>query len=303
MSPHRLDCLRLILVLAVLAAASSVAAQEFEPRTYSVAPVGLNFFGLGYAYSTGAVFMDPSLPVDDVDADIHGVVARYIRTLKLFDRPAKLKLIMPWSTGHWDGFLEGGYRTRDAAGLGDARVVLETLFAGAQAKAPQEMAGYTPGTVWGARVQLIVPTGDYDNTKVINLGSNRWGLIPEVGFAHPVGKWSLEGAIGAWFFGDNDDFYQGLRLEQDPLVVAKFHAIRSIRPGFWWALAAGYGYGGRTTVDGVRRETIQRNWRFAVVLAYPVQPNMGVTVMLGTGGNQGAGGDYDTIALGYQMAW
>ena len=56
--------------------------------------------------------------------------------------------------------------------------------------------------------------------------------------------------------GDNDDFL-GARLEQDPLLVAKFHAIRTIRPGFWWALAATYGYGGRT------RSTASRGTRFS----------------------------------------
>jgi hypothetical protein len=294
------------MVLAIAAVAlwcSSVNAQEFEPRAYSVAPVGLNFFAIGYGFASGGVFMDPALPVEDVDADVHAVVARYIRTLPMFKRPTKLKLAVPWSSGHWDGFLEGEFRTRDATGLGDVRIALETLFAGAAVKTPEQMRDYTPGTVWGARLELVLPTGSYDNTKVINLGSNRWSVYPEVGFAHPVGKWSLEGAVGAYVFGDNDDFFQGLRLEQDPLLVAKLHAIRSIRPGFWWALAAGYGYGGRTTVDGVKRDTLQRNWRLAAVLAYPISPKMGVSVMLGSGGNYGAGTDFDTIAVSYQVAW
>jgi hypothetical protein len=287
----------------VLLSASAGPAQEFEPRTYAVAPVGLNFVALGYGFATGAVFMDPTIPAEDVDADIHLVLARYIRTLRLFNRPSKLKLVLPWSDGHWDGYLEDEFRTRDATGLGDARLVLETQFSGAEVKRPVEMVGYRPKTVWGARLQIVLPTGNYDNTKVINLGANRWGLIPEIGFSTPVGKWSLEGAVGAWIFGDNDDFYEGHHLEQDPLFVAKFHAVRSIRPGFWWALAAGYGYGARTTVDGVKRDTIQRNWRLAFVLAYPLRPNQGISMMIGSGGNFGAGTDFDTIALSYQYAW
>jgi len=258
---------------------------------------------VGYGFATGAVFMDPTIPAEDVAADVHLVFARYIRTLNLFNRPAKLKLFLPWSSGHWDGFVENEFRTRDATGIGDMRLVIETQFSGAEARKPTEMAGYTPGTVWGARLQVILPTGDYDNTKVINLGANRWGLIPEIGFARPVGKWSLEGALGAWIFGDNDDWVEGLLLEQDPLLVAKFHAIRSIRPGFWWAVSAGYGYGGRTTVDGVPRATVQRNWRLALMVAYPLTPTQGVSVTLNTGGNFGAGTDADAIAVAYQFAW
>jgi hypothetical protein len=290
-------------LVAGLLSATAGPAQEFEPRTYAVAPVGLNFLAIGYGYSSGAVFMDPALPVEDVDAEIHVAVARYIRTLSIFNLPAKLKLMVPWTDGHWDGFLEGEFRTRDATGFGDARIVLETLFAGAEAMTHSEMAEYEPGTVWGAKLQFVLPTGDYDNTKVINLGSNRWGLIPEFGFSHPVGKWSLEASFGAWIFGDNDDFVEGLLLEQDPLLVTKFHAIRSIRPGFWWAIAAGFGYGGRTTVEGVKRDTIQRNWRVSAMLVYPISRSQGLSITIGSGGNAGAGTDFDAIAVGYQYSW
>jgi hypothetical protein len=277
-------------------------AQEFEPRTYSVAPPGLNFVALAYGFATGAVFMDPALPVEDVDADIHLVVARYVRTLELLGRPVKLKLALPWSSGHWDGFLEGEFRARDTACIGDARIGIEMLFAGGEAGSIGATTAKGRSTVWGARLQLITPTGQYDNKRVINLGANRWGLIPEIGFGHPVGEWSLEGAVGAWLFGDNDDFFGGLRLEQDPLFVAKFNAVRNIRPGFWWALSAGYGYGGRTTIDGVPRATIQRNWRLSVMVAYPLTPSQGLSVAIATGGISGAGTDADAITVAYQVA-
>ena len=95
----------------------------------------------------------------------------------------------------------------------------------------------------------------------------------------------------------------GRALRADPLLVAKVFAIRSIRPGFWWALAAGYGYGGRTTVDCVPRDTTQRNWRLAFTLAYPIRANQGLVFSLGSGGNFGAGTDFDTVSLGYQHLW
>ncbi len=288
---------RMILAALILVAVAVVpvaaVAQEFEPRTYAVAPPGLNFIALAYGRASGAVFMDPSLPAKDVDGGVNLVVIRYVRTLELFGLPSKLKVALPLSDGHWEGFVEDEFRNRDATGLSDARLILETQFSGT--KAPDR-------TVWGARVQLILPTGQYDNTKFINLGANRWGVIPEVGFSYPVGKWSLEGALAAWLFGDNDDFV-GVRLEQNPLLVAKFHAIRTIRPGFWWALAAGYGHGGRTTVDGVARNTTQSNWRLAFLMAYPIRANQGISLSIGSGGNFGAGTDFDTISIGYQYSW
>jgi hypothetical protein len=283
-----------LLVIALLGAFAAPGwTQEFEPRAYSVTPPGLNFVAVAYGFAYGAVFMDPSLPAKVVDAVVHRMVMRDVRTLELFGLPSKLKVALPMSDGHWEGIVEDEFTIRDAAGLGDARLILETQFSGA--KDPDR-------TVWGARVQFILPTGHYDSTKAINLGANRWGAIPEVGFSYPAGKWDFEGALAAWIFGDNDDFL-GMRLQQNPLLVAKVHAIRTIRPGFWWALAAGYGHGGRTTVDGVPRNTTQSNWRLAFLMAYPIRANQGISLSLGSGGNFGAGTDFDTISLGYQYLW
>ena len=119
MKTSRLAAPAVALAIGVLGP-TEAAAQEFEPRTYADTPVGLNFVAVGYGYATGAVFMDPGLPVEDVDSRIHLAFARYTRTISLLGRPAKVKLFLPWSSGHWDGFLEGESRTRAATGFGDA---------------------------------------------------------------------------------------------------------------------------------------------------------------------------------------
>jgi hypothetical protein len=292
-----------IAVALLLAHAALGAAQEFEPRTYAVAPVGLNFVGFGYGFASGGVFMDPALAAEDVEGDVHLVVARYVRTLSLFGKPSKVKVVVPWSDGHWEGFVQDEFIIRDATGLGDPRIVVETLFHGAEPMKPMESGQVEPATAFGARLQIIAPMGEYDETKAINLGSNRWTVAPEIGFSTPLGKWSLEVAAEAWFFGDNDNFFNGRYLEQDPLLVVKVHAIRTIRPGFWWALAGGYGYGGRTYVNGVARDTIQRNWRVFAMVAYPLTPKQGISLSIGSGGNAGAGTDFDAITVGYQVAW
>jgi hypothetical protein len=283
--------------------AGGAEAQEFEPRTYAVAPVGLNFVGIGYGLASGGVFMDPALPVRDVEGDVHIGVVRYVRTLSIFGLPSKVKLALPYSSGHWEGFLEDEFRIRDASGLADARIIVETMFSGAEVMTPAEMRGYRPGTVFGARLQVVAPTGAYDNTKVINLGANRWSFVPEIGMSTPLGKWSIEAAVGAWLFTDNDDFFDGRHLAQDPLLVAKLLGVRSIRPGFWVAIASGFGYGGRTSVDGVPRATLQRNWRIFAMVAYPITPRQGVTFSVGSGGNRGAGTDFDSMTVGYQYSW
>ena len=43
-------------------------------------------------------------------------------------------------------------------------------------------------------------------------------------------------------------------------------------------------------------------WRLALILSYPIRPNQGVVLSIGSGGNFGAGTDFDTISVGYQFA-
>ena len=41
-----------------------------------------------------------------------------------------------------------------------------------------------------------VPVGEYDDTKVINIGTNRWSFKPEIGVSRRRGHWTFEGDVG-----------------------------------------------------------------------------------------------------------
>ena len=57
-------------------------AQDIEPRSYSNAPVGVNFLIAGYAYTRGGLSLDPALPVSDVHLRTSSLVAAYARALR-----------------------------------------------------------------------------------------------------------------------------------------------------------------------------------------------------------------------------
>src|SRR4030095_2270218 len=85
------------LVALVLLVARTVEARELEPRAYSNTPVGLNFLILGYAYTTGEVGLDTSAPVEDGKVTVHSAALAYARSFGLWDRTAKVDVVLPYA--------------------------------------------------------------------------------------------------------------------------------------------------------------------------------------------------------------
>ena len=209
---------RIGVAAALLIVVSSAAfAQELEPRLYRNAPVGLNALLVSYGLSRGNILVDTSLPIEDARADVNFVGLVYVRTLDLFDRSGKLEVLLPYSWGEFEGRIDGELRRRSPAGLADPRFRLAVNLVGSPALRGRDFVQYRQRTIVGASLQVVAPLGQYDRTKLVNLGSNRWSFRPEVGLSRAVGSWTFELAGSAWLFTDNDDFFGGAVLDQDPI--------------------------------------------------------------------------------------
>jgi Putative MetA-pathway of phenol degradation len=103
--------------------------------------------------------------------------------------------------------------------------------------------------------------------KLINLGTNRFTFRPQLGVVHNRGKLSMELTDAVWLYTDNDDFFNGNKLEQDPYYTIQAHLIYTFRPGLWTAASAGYGYGGESTVSGVKKNDRRENLAWALSFA------------------------------------
>jgi hypothetical protein len=74
----------------------------------------------------------------------------------------------------------------------------------------------------------------------------------------------------AAFYTDNDEFFNGNKLEQDPLYIIHGHLIYTFRPGLWVSASAGYDYGGENTINGVKKDDNKQDVGWALSLAYPL---------------------------------
>lgn len=277
--------------------------QELEPRSITNLPVGSNFIVGGYGFSRINTLLDAAFPIKEIDSRIHGVAGAYVRSINFFGLSSKIDVILPYIAGHYEGEYQGREIGINRSGFGDIRMRFSFNFVGSKAMDVSEYQKYSPDFVSGLSIQVIAPTGFYDSQYLINIGSNRWVIKPQWGVAKNYEKWILEGYLGVWLFGENNDFLEGNSLEQEPLFTIKGHAIRTLKSNRWMSFSVGYGVGGNTKINGTLRETQISNLRLAFMYALPISKTGSLKFSAISGIRFQKGSDYNSLAVAYQYRW
>jgi hypothetical protein len=302
----KLRCSRIGAVLAVTAFALmawEARGQDLEPRTYSNIPVGLNFLIAGYGYSVGGVVTDPSFPLEDGDVQIHSTVLAYARAVDVWGTSGKFDVVLPFAWVSGTATFRGQPREREVSGLADPRFRFSVNLYGAPALSLQEFADYKQDLIIGASLQVSAPLGQYDSSKLLNIGTNRWSIKPELGVSKALGPLTLELDAGVTFYTNNDDFLNGMTLEQDPIYAVQGHLIYNFGAGVWGALDATYYTGGRTTVDGQKGDNVQENTRLGFTVALPVNRHNSIKLYASTGVFARTGSNFNTGGIVWQFRW
>lgn len=288
---------------ALIAWASAARAQDIEPRAYSNAPIGVNFLIAGYAYTQGGVPSDSALPVKNPQLRTDSAVLSYARVLDLWGKSGRINATLPytWLSGSAD--FAGQTIQREVNGLADARFKLSVNLYGAPALTLKEFKDYEQDLIVGASLAVSAPTGQYDASKLVNIGMNRWSFTPEVGVSKALGSWTLELAAAATLYTDNKDFLNGNTRSQDPVYSLQGHVIHSFSSGIWASLDVTYLTGGRTTVNGMRNDDLQENWRVGGTLAFPVDARNSVKLYASSGVSARTGNNYDLLGIAWQYRW
>ena len=151
---------------------------------------------------------------------------------------------------------------------------------------------------------MRLPTGDYRNDKLINLGQNRYVARPQLGAVITRDKWTTEVTAEVSFYADNDDFFNGRKLEQEPLLFVQGHLIRSLGPGEWLSFSLGYNYGGENTVDGDDKDNRSQNTGWALAYSYPLSRQSGLKFSyLRARTEEATGFDTEILAVGAVYSW
>ena len=295
-------CVALVAVVMVFMVPNA-KAQEAEPRSYSNTPVGLNFLIAGYLYTQGKVAFDPELSIADAKFQSHTGALAYVRSLDVFGKSAKFDLILPYSSFSANALVGGQPRERAMSGLGDLRFRFSINLFGAPALSAKEFANYKQDLIVGVSLQVSAPLGQYDDSKLLNLGNNRWSFRPELGISKAWGPWTAEFAPSAFYFTDNTDFFNGRTFAQAPIYFVRGHIIYNFESGIWVSLDGSYITGGRTTVNGVRGDNEQTNTRAGLTLALPIDRQNSIKFNASTGLSTRTGSEFSAVGVAWQYRW
>jgi hypothetical protein len=277
--------------------------QELEARAYAPNPVGARFLVLSYAHSDGDVLLDAAAPIQDFQVRADSLSSGIGGTFAFASRLASLAIAVPYVDGTATGLVNDVPARADREGLGDLRLRLTLSLLPGSAQSLADFARATPDRTLGVSVVVNAPTGQYFKDKLVNLGTNRWAIRPELGGSRRWGRWNLDGSFGAWIFGDNDEFLGNKERSQDPITTLQGHLSYTFAPRLWLGASGTWYTGGTTSVDGVSDHNRQGNSRAGLTLAIPVGKQNSVKLAWTTGVTARFGGDLETYSLSWQHLW
>jgi len=288
----------LVLVLAASALCPPQAWAQVPARFYWKTLSGANAVPVIYNSISGNTNpFDPAhivSPGANIDATL--AIAGYARTFSLFDRAAMAAVLLPM--GRIEGNVTTGLGTvtQSARGFGDPMVELDVNLIGPPAqKNLVDVLRYEPGFSLDVIADLAVPIGEYDNSRSLNLGQNRWygrlgaPVVWQLGSWVPGRRTTLEFLPAVWFFGTNDD-YVGQTLTTDPMYQLDAHLTRDFSGRLWGALDGTWYKGGQASIDGVQGDELD-NLGVGLTLGYQINDNLGLTIGYKSTINDSAPGD------------
>lgn len=298
-----------VLVLLLLGGLfGTTQAQDLEPRRWSHLPVGLNVLGVATGWTDGDILFDPVLRIEDTTFELFVTGVGYVRAFDVFGKTGRLDATLPYAMGRWEGLVDGEPTVVRRHGFADPRLRFSINLYGAPALKGGEFAAFRRdnpvNTTVGAAVTVIMPFGEYSSEQLVNLGTNRWIVRPQVGVLHQRGNWQFEVTGSVFLYETNHEFWKGSVREQDPLWFVQGHLIRSFKAGWWVSLSSGFAHGGRSYVNGDRKSDDRRSRYLALSLGMPVGANQSLKISyLASDTHIAVGNNIDALLLGWSMNW
>jgi hypothetical protein len=286
-------------------------AQDLAPRAYVITPLHSNAVTLAWSFYDGSINYNGALPVSDATGTYSVPIFSYYHSFDFFGRSANVVASLPYGVGNFRGTVSGAEDHLYRSGLVDSVFRLSVNLKGGPAMPVQKYMKWKQKVLLGASLKVVAPTGQYDPTKLINWGTNRWSFKPEFGYSQHWRKWVLDGYLGVWFFTTNSDFwsrniyYSGTRSQtQDPIGSFEGHLSYDFKPRFWASLDGNFWFGGKTSAGGIQNTlSEQNNSRLCDTFAVPIIKHESLKFSYSNGTYIRFGGNYQNVSAAWQYSW
>jgi len=300
-------CLFVILTLLT----GLVYGQDLAPRAYLITPIHSNAVVLTYSFFDGDLVFDNSVPITGATAKASVSAFSYFHSLNFFGRNASITVSLPYGIGNVRGTVMDNEMKAYRSGLFDSTYRLSVNLIGGPAMSVQDFRKWRQKTIVGASLRILAPTGQYDPTKLINYGANRWGFKPELGLSRRWGHWVVDGYGGVWLYTMNHEFFShnqyspGTNVQkQDPIGAFEGHLSYDVKPRLWTSFDGNFWVGGRTSINGVQNpNSLQRNSRIGATVSFPVSRHQSIKASYNRGAYIRYGGNFNNISVGWQYSW
>lgn len=294
-----------------LSAAIFCSAQGLSPRAYVVAPRHWNAVTLTYSLQDGDVVFDPSFPIQNAHGRIGNELFTLFHSVDFFGRSSNINITIPYAVGHFNGEVGGVEERLYRSGLAPLVARFSVNVLGARSMQPREFLAWKQKTLVGVSLTVEAPTGQYDSSRLINIGSNRWAFKPEAGLSRRWGRWVLDAYGAVWLFTANDNFWSNApgthppnRQTQNPMGATELHLSYNITPRAWASIDGNYWYGGATSVNAIETPTtLQANSRLGGTAAIPITTHQSIKVSYSGGAYITFGGNFQNVSVAWQYSW
>jgi hypothetical protein len=133
---------------------------------------------------------------------------------------------------------------------------------------------------------LTVPIGEYDSTRRINLGANRWAFRFAAPMVLPLNQndkrpanWEVTPNL--YVFTNNNDPFVGDTKSQKPLFSIQNHLSKYFTSKFFASLDFGYQYGGQAQIDDLPKGEKVNQFAAAVSGGYTIASIVKLQASLG----------------------
>lgn len=288
----------------------TVSAQDLAPRAYLITPVHSNAITLAYGFYSGNLDFG-NIPITDATARASVPVLSYFHSMNFFGRTASVVVSLPYGVANFRGTVLGTETNVYRSGLLDSVYRFSVNLKGGPAMTVQDYVHWHQRTIIGVSLRVVAPTGQYDSTKLINWGNNRWGFKPELGLSRRWQNWVVDMYGGVWLYTRNPEFFSKNRYNpgiseqtQAPIGAFEGHLSYDVRPRLWASLDGNFWFGGTTSLNGVGNpSSTLRNSRLGATASFPMSKHQSIKISYNNGTYIRYGGTFQNISVAWQYSW